>query len=317
MVKKLSVFLLIGAVLFGCKKEVPIDPIDKDEFVVFDYSINGLDVVNEFMLDTLIGDTLKIALLNEASGLAVSRSNPDFFWSHNDSGHPNWLFPVPANGVNHGYVQLSGSGSRDWEDICIGPGPENGVNYLYIGDIGDNQAQYNFSVVYRTPEPDLTGFTTSSSLSIDANVVERFEFEYPDGPVDSETLMIDPWNGDLYIVTKREYRSILYRAKAPLDPTNRVMLEKLAQFPFNWALAGDISADGHQIAIKTTQRIYYWERQTGQSIVEALSVKPRLLPYILEPQGESFGWTPDGNGYYTLSEQSGIYPPLIYYYSRN
>jgi hypothetical protein len=303
--------------LVACKKETPIHPVEETDFVIFDYTVNGLDVTDEFSRDTLIGDTLQIPLLNEASGLAVSRSNPNFFWSHNDSGHPNWLFPVPANGVNHGYVALSGAGARDYEDICIGPGPESGINYIYLGDIGDNNAQYNFIIVYRTPEPDLSSFDTSSSLSISSEDIERFEFEYPDGPVDSETLMIDPWNGDLYIVTKREYRSVLYRAKAPLDASKRNKLEKLAQFPFNWAVAGDISADGKQIAIKTPQRIYYWQREVGQSIVDALSIQPKLLPYVLEPQGEAFGWTPDGNGYFTLSEQSGIYPPIIYYYSKN
>jgi hypothetical protein len=307
-------FFFIAAM--ACKKEKPINPVEELDYVVFDYSINGLDIATEFSLDTLVGDTLRIPLLSEASGLAVSRSNPNFFWSHNDSGHPNWLFPVPANGVNHGYVALSGSGARDYEDICIGPGPEAGINYIYVGDIGDNHAQYNFIIVYRTPEPDLSNFNTSSSLSISSQDIERFEFEYPDGPVDSETLMIDPWNGDLYIITKREYRSFLYRAKAPLNSAERTKLEKLAQFPFNWAVAGDISADGKQIAIKTPQRIYYWQREVGQSIVDALSVQPKLLPYVLEPQGESFGWTPDGTGYFTVSEQSGIYPPLIYYYSK-
>jgi hypothetical protein len=315
--KHSPIFLLCVFIVFACHKETPNTPAEVLNFVIFDYTVNGLEVADEFARDTLVGDTLKIPLLNEASGLAVSRSNPNFFWSHNDSGHPNWLFPVPANGVNHGYVALSGAGSRDYEDICIGPGPESGINYIYIGDIGDNQAQYNFIVIYRTPEPDLSNFDTSSSLSINSQDIERFEFEYPDGPVDSETLMIDPWNGDLYIVTKREYRSILYRAKAPLNSSERTKLEKIAQFPFNWAVAGDISADGKQIAIKTPQRIYYWQREVGQSIVDALSVQPKLLPYIMEPQGESFGWTPDGDGYFTLSEQSGIYPPIIYYYSKN
>jgi hypothetical protein len=289
----------------------------KDEFVIYEYSVDNLTFSDEFSRNTTVGDTLKIPLLKEASGLAVSRSNPNFFWSHNDSGHPNWLFPVPTSGENHGYVALSGSGARDWEDICIGPGPVNGVNYIYVGDIGDNNAQYNYIIVYRTPELNLNGFTSSSSLTINADDVERFEFEYPDGPVDSETLMIDPWTKDLYIVSKRGYRSTLFRAKAPLNPNKRTVLEKLAQFPFNWAVAGDISSDGHKIAIKTSHKIFYWKRDIGQTVVDALSVKPQLLPYVLEPQGESFGWTPDGNGYFTLSEQGGVYPPNIYYYSKN
>lgn len=310
----------IAFLLLSCKKHAPsdfIEPILEDQFVVYSYSMDNLETANEFYHDSLTGDTLRVSLLTEASGLAVSRSNPSFFWSHNDSGHPNWLFPVPANGVNHGYVTLSAAGARDWEDICIGPGPIEGINYIYVADIGDNGSNHDFVVIYRVPEPDLTNFNPNQTLAIDMADVERFEFQYPDGPVDSETLMIDPWNGDLYIVTKREYRSILYRAKAPLNSSERSNLEKLAQFPFNWAVAGDISADGKHIAIKTLFKIYYWKRAEGQTIVNALAVKPKLLPYILEPQGESFGWLPDASGYFTLSEKSGIYPPIIYFYTKN
>lgn len=310
---------LIGiGVLVSCKKkEQSDDDTPMDEFVIYNYSVDNLNVANEFYRDTLVGDTLKISLLPEASGLAVSRSNPSFFWSHNDSGHPNWLFPVPDNGINHGYVALSGAGARDWEDICIGPGPIDGVNYIYVADIGDNNAVHNFVIVYRVPEPDLTNFNATQVLSIDAADVERFEFQYPDGPVDAETIMIDPWSKDLYIVSKRGYRSILFRAKFPQVATERRMLEKIAQFPFNMAVAGDISADGKHIAIKTPYRIYYWQRAEGQTLVDALAVQPKLLPYILEPQGEAFGWLPDASGYFTLSEKSGVYPPIIYFYTKN
>lgn len=307
-------FLILTASFLACKKE-PEVPVEDDPFVVLNYSINNLEFDSSFVHDSSVGDTLKISLLNEASGVAVSRSNPNFFWSHNDSGHPNWLFPVPANGENFGYIAVNGAGARDWEDICIGPGPVNGVNYIYLADIGDNNHQYSFIIIYRVPEPDLSGITQNHTLSINADNVERFEFEYPDGPIDSESLMIDPWTKDIYLITKSGYRSILYRAKAPLDSSKRTKLEKIAQFPFNGALASDISADGKHIAIKTFSRIYYWQRQPEQSVVEALSVQPKLLPYILEPQGESFGWLPDASGYFTLSEQSGIHPPIIYFYT--
>lgn len=314
----LSLFFALCAllVIFACKKTQEEPPIEEDTFIVFDYSIDNLVLADEFYWDPNVGDTLKVNLLPEASGLAVSRSNPSFFWTHNDSGHPNWLFPVPANGANYGYIPLSGAGVRDWEDICIGPGPVDGVNYIYVADIGDNNNVHNFIIVYRVPEPDISEITTNHGITINSSDVERFEFTYPDGPVNAESLMIDPWSKDIYIVTKSGFRSILYRARAPLNSSQRTKLDKLAQFPFNGALASDISADGHHIAIKTFSRIYYWHRNTGQTIVDALKIQPRLLPYILEPQGEAFGWLPDASGYFTLSEKSGVYPPIIYFYTK-
>src|SRR5690606_8519663 len=83
-------------------------------------------------------------LIDEASGLAVSRSNPSRIWVHNDSGDPNRLYVIGDNAEDYGYFWITGTGARDWEDMCIGPGPVNGINYIYVGDIGDNNAQYLF-----------------------------------------------------------------------------------------------------------------------------------------------------------------------------
>jgi len=297
----------------SCKKKEEEIQIP-DEFKEFNYSISNLSIANEFQLHS--NDTLKNPLLEEASGLAVSSTNPTIFWSHNDSGWPNWLFPVPSNGENYGHIPLSGAGARDWEDICIGPGTKEGVNYLYVGDIGDNQLQYNFIVIYRIPEPDVSNLSTISSISFDINDLERFEFEYPDELVNAESLMIDPWSKNLYIISKSGFRSIIYEAQAPFDQTKRTKLKKVAQFPFTGAVAADISRDGKHIAIKTLSNIYYWNRNVGESLLHAFAKQPRLLPYIQEPQGESFGWTPDASGYFTLSEKKNNQKPIIYYYKK-
>lgn len=319
--KHLEAILIVLILFFSCNKESQKEPIDdddeKEEFVIIDHDMNSLSTNNDFQLDTTRGGTLQTPQLVEASGLAVSRSNPSVLWSHNDSGHPNRLFAVGDKGENLGHFFLTGAGTRDYEDICIGAGPEDGVDYIYLGDIGDNDAQYNYIVVYRIKEPDANQLDSAGVYYLDAAEIERMEFTYPDGPRDAETLMIDPFTKDLYIVSKRDYRSIVYRAKYPQAIGERTELEKLAQLPFNWAVGGDISSDGLQIGIKDKYKIYYWERTPQESVIDALKRKPELLPYIIEPQGESFTWTKEGDGYFTVSEQSGIYPPDVYFYSRN
>lgn len=310
--------LLLLTFSFSCEKKSPneAEPIIKDEFVILDYSVSELELSNKFELNPSKGGTLQNHLLEEASGICVSRSNPAILWSHNDSGHPNRIFPIGTNGENYGHYVLTGAGTRDYEDICIGPGEKSGVNYIYLGDIGDNHAQYSYIVIYQFEEPNTVGLDSAQVYYINAEDITRYEFTYPDGPRDAETLMIDPWTKDLYIISKRDYRSIVYRAKYPFDKTKRTELEKLAQLPFNWAVAGDISADGTKIVIKDKNRLYFWERNINESVVDALKRKPKLLPYVLEPQGESFGWSESGDEYFTLSEQSGIYPPDVYAYKR-
>jgi hypothetical protein len=312
--KEFTLFLFLLLCILGCEKS---DLSPEDTFVVLDYPINNLHVESSYQHNTGFGGPIQNTSLIEASGLAVSRNNPQIVWSHNDSGHANRVYAVGINGENFGIFIPEGAGTRDWEDMCIGPGPIEGVNYIYIGDIGDNQAQWNYIVVYRFPEPDISQLDSISFTYIPANQIERMEFFYPDGPRDAETLMIDPWTKDLYIVSKRDFRSIIYKAPYPQSTNTLTELEKIAQLPFNWATAGDISSDGHHIAIKDKNKIYYWKRNSEESVLEALKREPKLLPYILEIQGESFGWTVNGMGYFTLSEQSGgVFMPNLYYYSK-
>jgi hypothetical protein len=319
LIMKSFAVIFIIFILFSCKKEEPIDLVDGDElgYAVLDYSVNGLLYDETFQNDTLLGGVLMSPQLVEASGICVSRSNPSVLWSHNDSGHPNRLFAIGNKGEDLGYFILTGAGARDYEDICIGPGPIEGVNYIYLADIGDNDAQYSYIIIYRFPEPDAHQLDSAGIYYMNSESIERMEFTYPDGPRDAETLMIDPWTKDLYIVSKRDYRSLVYKATYPQAVGARTELEKIAQLPFNWALAGDISADGTLIAIKVFNRIYSWHRNTGESVLDALKRQPKLLPYILEPQGESFGWTENGDGYFTLSEKSGVPSPDLYYYKKN
>lgn len=309
--------LFFGITLLSCQKEsTNNDTPGKNEFVQFNYGITQLPIDERFGEAQDKGIIQNTHLIPEASGLAVSRLNPGRIFTHNDSGHANRLYCIGENGEYYGFFWVWGTANRDWEDMCIGPGPTDGISYVYIGDIGDNNAVYNEIIISRFPEPQFNATDSAFALSIPAELVERIILRYPDGPRDAEALMIDPWTKDLYIVTKRESRSSLYRAAYPQSTTEITEMEKLAEFPFNRALAGDISSDGKQIVIKTDYKLYYWQRNENQSIVEALAEQPVLLPYKVEPQGEAFGWTLDGNGYYTLSEKSGPVEPVLYYYAK-
>ena len=79
-------------------------------------------------------------------------------------------------------------------------------------------------------------------------------------------------------------------------------------------VGGDISPDGTEVLLKSYVKVFYWRRQTGQSLVDLLQTEPTILPYMPEPQGEAIGFATDGSGYYTLSEaQSGLEPRLYFY----
>ena len=306
--------LVIIALVHGCSKSTNGGLLVPGKPVMYEYDMDNLEFHNGFHQAEARG-VLENRQIVEASGLAVSRSNSSMLWVHNDSGDYNRLFVVGENGENFGQFIIMGAFNRDWEDMAAGPGPVDGKKYLYIGEIGDNHARYQIMSVYRIAEPDISRLDSVTYTPVEG--AERIDYIYPDGKSrDAETLMIDPLTRDLYIVTKRDARSIIYVARYPQDTEKITTLDKIGYFPFNRALAGDISADGTEIAVKTDDRIYYWQRKNDEPVFEALRRQPLLLPYTVEPQGEAFGWMPDGSGYYTLSEKVDDIEPVLYFYRR-
>ncbi|MDN5216348.1 hypothetical protein QQ020_30045 [Fulvivirgaceae bacterium BMA12] len=252
--------------------------------------------------------------LQEASGIAVSRSNPQLIWAHNDSGDLPRIFLLGSGGDDFGEFRLVNAKNRDWEDIAIGPGPEEGKNYLYIGDIGDNISQYEEKIIYRVEEPDVS--STDKKFDGEIKSVEAIKLKFPDGIRDAETLMIDPANKDLYIISKRESKVGVYRLKYPYATDLVNVLEKVGEMALTGVVGGDISSDGNEVLIKTYQTIYYWKKTGDEDIGTLLLSQPVSLPYFREPQGEAIAWKLDGSGYYTLSEEPRGIDASIYYYMR-
>jgi len=259
---------------------------------------------------------LKLNEIDEASGLVASRNNSKAFWTHNDSGDKNRIFLISQSGDNLGTYTLEGAIARDWEDITIGPGPKDNVTYLYVGDIGDNRAQYKEKVIYRFIEPNVSQQTTPNEINITKENIETIRFEFPDGKRDAETLMIDPITKDIFVISKREKQVGVYVARYPQSTAQLNTLTKVATLDIHKIVAGDISVDGNEVLLKDYQNIYYWKKQANESIEELLTTPPQRLPYKAEPQGEAIAWKQDSSGFYTLSEASSSDAAKMYFYKR-
>ncbi|MFY0591854.1 hypothetical protein [Roseivirga sp.] len=258
---------------------------------------------------------IQISDLDEASGLAHSRSNPLYLWSHNDSGGDPVLFLMTEAGADSGRFVIDGAQNLDWEDVAIGTGPVPNTNYLYAGDIGDNRGERPSRAIYRVPEPDLNvaDIPATSTLSN----VETINYVYEDGPRDAEALMVDPSSNDVYIVSKREASVILYVLPFPQNLAEMDTAERVTVLPFTQITAADISLDGSQVLIKNYLNIYHWVKTGNESIGELLATTPSKLNYTVEPQGEAIAWHTNGNQFYTISELANNQPVVLYSYSRN
>lgn len=264
--------------------------------------------------DEIVLAQLKDIRIDEASGLAESMLYPGHFWIHNDSGDDARLFLVNNNGETVVTMSLQGITHRDWEDIATAPGAP-GEHYIYLGEIGDNDAKYPHKNIYRLQEPVLPNLTIGQTLV--SGPVSSITFQYEDGNRDAETVMVDPLTNNIYLITKRENQVQVYVVEHPQTLTDSLLLPVIQTLPFTRVTAGDISADGFEIIIKTLMAVYYWQRKGTEPIHETLARPATRLPYLVEPQGEAIAWLKDGSGYITVSEKANqVMAPKIYFYKR-
>ena len=259
--------------------------------------------------------------IDEASGISSSKNNPDLVWMHNDSGDLAKVYGVGLDGSYLGTIRLQGAIARDWEDMCIGPGPEDNTDYLYIGDIGDNFSKFKKKRIHRFKEP-IINLKANSPFDLKIKDFDTIVFTYPDGNRDAEALMIDPITKDLYILSKRESLVSIYRLPFPQSTSKVIEAEKVGIFEVSpeksyrrsdQITAADISPDGKRIIIKTYYEIIMINN-FDNNISSALSSKQIKLDYTPARGGEAICWSWDQSGYYTISEQIRDFPVHLYFY---
>ncbi|MGB3586594.1 MAG: hypothetical protein WBA23_08650 [Tunicatimonas sp.] len=257
--------------------------------------------------------------LEEVSGLVASRSQPGMVWVHNDSGNPAEIYLLDSQAVVRATYVL-GEDQRDWEDIAIGPGPTQGTTYLYVGDIGDNFTLRSQNYIYRFLEPTALATVTKTDT---IHQIDTITFVYPDEQWDVETLLLDPLTKNLYLFSKEMSFTHIYCLPYPQRTDTTIVAKHLLTIPFEGEnlldrlVAGDISADGQEILLKTYQHIFYRNRADSViSFAEWITSPADTLPYTAEPQGEAIGFTADSLGYYTLSESQIGRDLYLYFYPR-
>lgn len=278
----------------------------------------GQTTVPEFNPGAAAG-TVANASLTEISGIAASRQNDGVIWAHDDSGDLNRVFAMSNDGAHLGIFYLAGAAAADWEDMAIGPGPILGQDYLFVADTGNNDFSRNTVTIYRVAEPSLFGaqFPVETTLS----GVEAFPVRYPDQNRDVETLLVDPQNGDIVLLTRdRTLTGTTYIYLYPVEqqtPGVLVTLTYVGAIASNIEIkGGGVSPDGNWILLRRhskTESVDGWMyyHAPGTPLESSFAAAPGLVPLVFEPQGEAVTFTPDSTGYYTISE--GVSQPIYFY----
>jgi hypothetical protein len=273
--------------------------------------------------------------LREASGLAVSRTQPGVLWAHNDSGDSPMLYAINEKGALLARVAVVNAVAIDWEDIAAGPCPEDGATTycLYIADTGDNTQSRNVATIFVLAEPSIAAADPARPISTTAR---SFRFRYPDEPEDTEALAVLP-DGDLTVVTKGRTPTISFFGFAKADVARALMSREVLtasdqgdsgispdQGLGRWVTAAAMSPDGMTLAVKTYSEIFFYALETPSTTLGAGSStglaagtpghrwrdlhRPCFLGDV-EPQGEAMDYLDEKTlilGSETLLDRQGV-----------
>ncbi len=248
--------------------------------------------------ETPLAKPMTPGILDEASGIADSKTNPGYVWVQQDSGNPHDIALLSYNGTVLKKVNIKTSINRDWEDMASANGPVAGNNYIYLADIGDNGLIFPEYYIYRFAEP---AQTVDSVFECD-----KIVFKYPDGSHDAEAIMVDNATKDIYIITKQDTRSVIYKLPYPQTIAAVNMAVLSGTLTFNGVTSAALSPDGKEVLIKTYNDIHYWKKTKGETVEQALMTKPVSISYKFEPQGEAICFKNDNSGFFTLSERPSV-----------
>jgi hypothetical protein len=203
--------------------------------------------------------TINDTRITESSGLAADPGG-SLYWTVNDSGDRGVAYGIGLDGTVQGTLNFRAQ-PEDVEAVAV-HGDE-----LYVADIGDNNGERRSVRVYFFTNPRANGLTVT---------YQAYDFRYPDGKHDAETLLVDE-SGRLYIVTKGRKARIY---EAPANPKRRGVnkLEKVGSAPSN-VTDGTFLPGGERIALLTYNSVQIIDANNYQVVVSA--------PIPDQPQAES------------------------------
>jgi hypothetical protein len=181
--------------------------------------------------DDTVAFTITDSRITESSGLA---RDPDAggYWTVNDSGSGAVAYALSTSGEVTGTLEYRAD-PVDVEAVAMHDGR------LYVADIGDNAAQRDVVTVYYFSEARAGGESVP---------YRSWEFRYPDGAHDAETLLVDD-DGRLYIVTKGVTGAV-YAAPSTPKRTAVNLLERVGDAPAA-VTDGTFLPGGDRIALLT------------------------------------------------------------------
>jgi len=236
-------------------------------------------------------------LLTESSGAIMSERHAGAAYTINDSDNDPLLIGLDTTGAARGVWPIAGATNVDWEAVSIGPCPKS-RSCIYIGDVGDNDRNIPFRVIYRLQEP--AALDTRDSLT-----AESLAFTYPDGAHDVEAMYITPF-GAVTLITKGRLSdakgglrpALVYSIPASAWGTGRAVATLVDSLPIvqgtgplDFITDAALSPDRRHLAVRTYVQVYIFATDPLTGLVDH-ATRPSVcsLSSTGESQGEGVTW---------------------------
>jgi hypothetical protein len=255
--------------------------------------------------------------INESSGVAVSKCQPDVFWTHNDSGDGPFIYAFNSKGETLGTFKIPNVRNIDWEDMAAVRTAASEC-FLFIGEIGDNEQKRDVHEIYRLREPTVSGKALVSSKDAPemTGEAETIHFRYPDARYNAEALLVNSLTQTIYVVTKQfSGPATVFELKGDFDDAAvqsavKIMEISLPASPVGLVTGGSISSDGKHVVLCDYYAGYEFILPTEAKEFDEIW-KQRPVAFDLGPRkvGESIAFSDDANAIFATTE--GLNAPLI------
>ena len=192
----------------------------------------------------------------EASGITVSKCQPNVLWTHNDSGDDAFIYAIDPAGANLETWHVRDAQNIDWEDIAEFK-DASGKCFIYIGETGNNNLGRTVQTIYRVAEPAVSpdSANTRKKNALETESAESVSFSYADAPHNAETLIVQPVTGVIYVLTKnRSDPSGVYKiapsfGSSVVQKVSYIAQIKVPSIPEGLLTGGDASFDGRRVVL--------------------------------------------------------------------
>ncbi|HET9140133.1 LPXTG cell wall anchor domain-containing protein [Actinophytocola sp.] len=224
--------------------------------------------------------------LTEVSGLVADGER---WYAINDGGTKSVVYVLRRDCA----VEKTITGPTDPYDVEDLARTPDGT--FWLADTGDNDKKRDtVALIALTP----------------AGKSKLYRLTYPDGPHDTEALLVDRANVP-YLITKNPLGTAdIYRPTAELASPGPTALQHVGQLRLTstntpggpvTGLVGSVlvtgaasMADGSVVAVRTYTEAYLWAVPNGD-LLAALASEPVRVPLPNEQQGEAIAFEPDGS----------------------